>query len=127
MREQLLRIADLATRPTVDVQVIRFAAGAHPGIQGSFAILGFAPGDSEIVYVEGMAGLPLSRAADRVVHRRCSVEESSRSGDNGNRVEVRRADPAVQVRDSKDRSGPVLTSSPTAWAAFLADVRATTD
>ena len=44
---------------------------------------------------------------------------SSRSGGNGNCVEV--ADnltDAVAVRDSKDRSGPVLTFSPAAWRAF---------
>ncbi|MFV2019910.1 DUF397 domain-containing protein [Micromonospora sp. LOL_023] len=49
---------------------------------------------------------------------------SSRSGGNGNCVEV--ADnlaAVVAVRDSKDRSGPVLAFSPTAWAAFTTSLR----
>ncbi|NUP39358.1 MAG: DUF397 domain-containing protein [Streptomyces sp.] len=29
----------------------------------------------------------------------------------------------VPVRDSKDPQGPVLTFSPAAWSAFLADVK----
>lgn len=45
---------------------------------------------------------------------------SSRSGGNGACVEVRKADGGdVQVRDSKDRPGPVLTITPTAWTAFI--------
>jgi len=49
---------------------------------------------------------------------------SSRSGGNGNCVEV--ADnlaAVIAVRDSKDRSGPVLAFSPTAWASFTASLR----
>jgi hypothetical protein len=48
----------------------------------------------------------------------------SRSFANGNCVEVR-ADPAgtVAVRDSKDRSGPVLSFSREQWDAFLAAIR----
>ncbi|SBT44568.1 DUF397 domain-containing protein [Micromonospora narathiwatensis] len=46
---------------------------------------------------------------------------STRSGDNGgNCVEVADNLPGVvAVRDSKDRSGPVLTFTPDAWAAFV--------
>lgn len=43
---------------------------------------------------------------------------SSRSGDNGACVEVRAAG-AVEVRDSKDRTGPVLRFDATEWAAFV--------
>lgn len=43
---------------------------------------------------------------------------STRSGDGGNCVEVRLAQ-GVQVRDSKDRTGAVLTFDPGAWTAFL--------
>ncbi|MEO3926476.1 DUF397 domain-containing protein [Micromonosporaceae bacterium B7E4] len=52
---------------------------------------------------------------------------SSRSGGNGNCVEV--ADnlgAVVAVRDSKDRSGPVLTFRPAAWAAFTAATKSGT-
>jgi hypothetical protein len=49
---------------------------------------------------------------------------SSRSGANGNCVEV--ADylaGAVAVRDSKDPSGPVLAFGPAAWEAFTASLK----
>lgn len=48
---------------------------------------------------------------------------SSRSGDNGNCVEVRRRADVVQVRDSKDRSGPILTFPAAAWSALVGDLR----
>ncbi|MEO3777269.1 DUF397 domain-containing protein [Micromonospora sp. B11E3] len=46
---------------------------------------------------------------------------STRSGDNGgNCVEVADNLPGVvAVRDSKDRTGPVLAFTPDAWAAFV--------
>ncbi|WP_328954265.1 DUF397 domain-containing protein [Kitasatospora purpeofusca] len=46
--------------------------------------------------------------------------KSSYSGpDGGECVEVAEATSAVLVRDSKDKSGPHLTFSPAAWAAFV--------
>jgi hypothetical protein len=49
--------------------------------------------------------------------------KSSHSTPNGgNCVETRQAGPAVQVRDSKDPDGPVLTFSRAAWAAFTAQL-----
>nr|MDT0657869.1 DUF397 domain-containing protein [Micromonospora sp. DSM 115978] len=45
---------------------------------------------------------------------------STRTGTEGQCVEARFARPRVEVRDSKDRSGPVLAFSPDAWAAFVA-------
>jgi hypothetical protein len=51
--------------------------------------------------------------------------KSTRSGNGGNScVEVAKNLPGVVgVRDSKDRSGPVLAFGPEAWAAFLAGVK----
>ncbi|MEO3770750.1 DUF397 domain-containing protein [Micromonospora sp. B9E7] len=48
---------------------------------------------------------------------------STRSTDSGgNCVEVADNLPGVVlVRDSKDRSGPVLTFAPVAWRGFVAD------
>ncbi len=57
MAEQLEHLVTVANLPHVDVQVIPFAAGAHPGTPGAFVVLGFAdPGDREVVYIETMAG-----------------------------------------------------------------------
>lgn len=49
--------------------------------------------------------------------------KSSRSGSNDQCVEVATDLPGVVgVRDSKDRSGPVLTVDAHAWRAFVAAV-----
>lgn len=46
--------------------------------------------------------------------------KSSRSGVNGNCVEVAQlTGDAVALRDSKDPAGPVLTFGRAAWSAFL--------
>jgi hypothetical protein len=49
--------------------------------------------------------------------------KSSRSSGNGNCVEVAFLDETVAVRDSKDRSGPVLVFTPAEWDAFVAGAR----
>jgi Domain of unknown function (DUF397) len=47
-------------------------------------------------------------------------KKSRRSGTNsGSCVEVRRHEQAIQVRDSKDPHGPVLTFTAKEWAAFV--------
>ena len=47
-------------------------------------------------------------------------KKSTRSGGNsGQCVEVRRHGGAVQVRDSKDPNGPVLTFTNAEWGAFV--------
>jgi transcriptional regulator with XRE-family HTH domain len=57
LKEQLKRIVEVASLPHVDVQVVPFAVGAHPGTPGSFIVLRFAdPGDPPVVYIETMAG-----------------------------------------------------------------------
>ncbi|HUK68232.1 MAG TPA: DUF397 domain-containing protein [Streptosporangiaceae bacterium] len=47
--------------------------------------------------------------------------KASKSNSFSNCVEVRAAGGRVQVRDSKDPDGPVLTVSPAAWHRFLLD------
>lgn len=45
---------------------------------------------------------------------------STRSGDNGACVEVRAtADGGVEIRDSKDRSGPTLSFTRDTWSSFI--------
>lgn len=52
-------------------------------------------------------------------------KKSSHSGAHGDCVEVRTPGHfEVAVRDSKDPQGPVLTFTPRAWTAFVADVDA---
>jgi hypothetical protein len=54
----------------------------------------------------------------RVVWRK-----SSRSGGQGNCVEVAETPTAIWVRDSKDRRGPVLVYTRTEWQEFVDGVK----
>jgi hypothetical protein len=48
--------------------------------------------------------------------------KSSLSGGEGQCVEVAFLDEAVAVRDSKDKTGPVLVFTPGEWSAFVGGV-----
>lgn len=50
--------------------------------------------------------------------------KSSRSGSNGQCVEVRDRGDAVDMRDSKNPQRSSLTFTPDEWAAFVAGVKA---
>ena len=50
-------------------------------------------------------------------------KKSSRSAGNGACVEVAMTADGVAVRDSKDRTGPVLNFAGESWDEFLAAVR----
>jgi transcriptional regulator with XRE-family HTH domain len=57
MRRQLERVAELAERPNISVQLLQFRSGAHPAMDGSFTILGFAEAlDPDVVYLESQTG-----------------------------------------------------------------------
>lgn len=49
--------------------------------------------------------------------------KSARSNGNGDCVEVASLDAVVGVRDSKNADGPKLAFAPSAWRAFLTDVK----
>ena len=55
MRAQLRHLLDRAALPTVELRVVPFAAGAHPGFAGSFAILRFRDG-RDLAHVVTRAG-----------------------------------------------------------------------
>jgi transcriptional regulator with XRE-family HTH domain len=66
LREQLAHIAEVAALPNVTVQVLPFAAGAHPAMLGPFTLLRFPdPADRDVVYLEAETGaLYLERPDD---------------------------------------------------------------
>ena len=66
MREQLEYLAEMSRLPHVTVQVLPFGVGAHPGLNGQYAILEFADAaDSSVVYLEGVTSdLYLEKAHD---------------------------------------------------------------
>jgi transcriptional regulator with XRE-family HTH domain len=66
MREQLEYLVEMTQLPHVTVQVLPFDMGAHPGINGQYAILEFPDAsDSSVVYIEGVTSdLYLEKAND---------------------------------------------------------------
>ncbi|MER5493362.1 helix-turn-helix domain-containing protein [Streptomyces sp. LE64] len=66
MREQLEFLVEQSRLPHVTVQVIPFEMGAHPGLNGQYAILEFPDAsDSSVVYIEGVTSdLYLEKAHD---------------------------------------------------------------
>jgi transcriptional regulator with XRE-family HTH domain len=57
MRAQLQRLVEAADLPNVTIQVLPFEAGAHAGMDGTFAILDFPePGDPDVVFAENATG-----------------------------------------------------------------------
>ncbi|MER5889324.1 helix-turn-helix transcriptional regulator [Streptomyces sp. NPDC001941] len=66
MVEQLEHLVEQSRLPHVTVQVLPFDMGAHPGINGQYAILEFPDAaDSSVVYLEGVTSdLYLEKAND---------------------------------------------------------------
>jgi hypothetical protein len=57
MREQFEHLDALAAHPNIELQVMPFSAGPHPGLIGSFVMLRFAdPTDLDTVYIPSAAG-----------------------------------------------------------------------
>ncbi|MFD6278844.1 helix-turn-helix domain-containing protein [Streptomyces sp. NPDC060209] len=66
MIEQLEHLIEQSQLPHVTVQVLPFDMGAHPGINGQYAVLEFPDAaDSSVVYIEGVTSdLYLEKAND---------------------------------------------------------------
>ncbi|MFI7273871.1 helix-turn-helix domain-containing protein [Streptomyces sp. NPDC049879] len=57
MRAQLDHLAKMSMEPHIQVQVIPFTAGVHPGMPGSFVLMNFArSAEPEIVWVDSHVG-----------------------------------------------------------------------
>jgi len=57
MRRQLERLHEATELPSVTLQILPFEAGAHAGMDGTFAILEFPePADSDVVFAENATG-----------------------------------------------------------------------
>jgi transcriptional regulator with XRE-family HTH domain len=56
MRRQLLHAVEMASRPNIEVHVIPFRVGGHPGVLGPFVVMSFPAGQTDLVYIESMAG-----------------------------------------------------------------------
>ncbi|WP_436738018.1 helix-turn-helix domain-containing protein [Streptomyces sp. BBFR102] len=60
MRAQIEHLIEMASQPTVRVQVVPFKAGIHAGMDGSFTLLKFEDA-SPIVYLENLVGASVMR------------------------------------------------------------------
>ncbi|HKS48603.1 MAG TPA: helix-turn-helix transcriptional regulator [Amycolatopsis sp.] len=57
MAHQARRLLEAARLPHVTIQVVPFTAGAHPGMEGPFLIMGFPEqADPDVVYVDSTSG-----------------------------------------------------------------------
>ncbi|MCL6732480.1 helix-turn-helix domain-containing protein [Streptomyces neyagawaensis] len=57
MRAQIDRLVEATERPKIRIQIMRFAAGPHPGAYGPFHYFRFGFSElPDIVYTEGLAG-----------------------------------------------------------------------
>ncbi|MFC9670013.1 helix-turn-helix domain-containing protein [Streptomyces sp. NPDC056949] len=52
MRDQLARLAEVGEQPNINVQLLPFTLGAHPGLYGPFVILSFPPPATPLVWLE---------------------------------------------------------------------------
>lgn len=66
MADQLYQLLELGERPNINLQVIPFTHGAHPGMTGTFSLMEFPESaDSTVVYFEGVTSdLYLEKEAD---------------------------------------------------------------
>jgi transcriptional regulator with XRE-family HTH domain len=74
MRGQLDRLLEAGKRENVTLQVLPFAAGAHPAACGSYTVLEFAQ-DPAVVYLEHLTGAEYVEDED-AVHRYRAVFEA---------------------------------------------------
>ncbi|WP_291413751.1 helix-turn-helix transcriptional regulator [Actinophytocola sp.] len=70
MREQLRHLLSLSERPNIDIQVLPFSAGAHPGMKTGFNLLRFPEGfdDMDCVYLENANGSVWQERPEDVAH-----------------------------------------------------------
>ena len=67
MARQIDHLVEMAQQPTVSIQVIRFSAGAHPAMAGSFVHLEFpAENDADVIFVENALGDTLLRDDEEI-------------------------------------------------------------
>jgi Domain of unknown function (DUF5753) len=79
MRRQLDRLAVLAAKPRITIEVVPFSAGCHPGLSGSFVIHEFPDAaDDEVLYREGPQGEVIRRDDLELITRYREIFEELR-------------------------------------------------
>lgn len=77
MAGQLEELIQIAGRPTVTIQVLPLAAGAHAGLDGAFSVLSFDVEDPDVGYTGCPGGDVYVEAADQVRHLKLTFERLS--------------------------------------------------
>jgi hypothetical protein len=71
MEEQRAHLRALSSRPSVDVRVLPWSAGAHPATKGAFTLLDFDdPDDPALVFVETHLGARYLETTEQVAEYR---------------------------------------------------------
>jgi hypothetical protein len=79
MRDQLMRLIEAARLPNVIIQILPFAAGAHAGMDGTFAILEFEEDEyADVVFAENATGGLFPEKAEEL-RRHNSIFETIRA------------------------------------------------
>jgi hypothetical protein len=89
MQAQLQHILEAAEKPTITIQVLPTARGAHTGLDGSFSVFEFPdPGDPDVAYAGGLVGTvfvekieDVKRFAARFDHLRAAALDIGESAD----------------------------------------------
>ena len=77
-RDQLTRLANLADRSHITIQVLPFAAGSHAGSEGEFVIIDYPdPEDDPFVYVEGLFGDIYIEAREDIARYRLAFDHAA--------------------------------------------------
>lgn len=69
MRDQLNKLIEAGEQTRTTIQIVPYSVGAHPGVVGSFIIVGFhEPGEIDVVYMETIGGSLSVDKAEEVQH-----------------------------------------------------------
>jgi transcriptional regulator with XRE-family HTH domain len=80
MAEQLLRLVELAERPSVTVRVLEFSRGAHPAAGVSFTVFGFGePPAERVVFREQLDANSFLDEPDQVALYTAALDEAGRA------------------------------------------------
>lgn len=78
MREQLARLAEIASWPTVTIQIVPFSAGAHAGSEGEFVLIDFPDSeDDPFVYEEGLFGDLYLESQEEIARYRTAFDHAA--------------------------------------------------
>ena len=80
MRQQLEALIEAASRTNVVLQVLSFDSGAHAGMDGPFAIVGFRePSDPDVAVVDSIGGTQVFLEKDKEVRTRIEAFDRMRA------------------------------------------------